>query len=85
MKKALLIIDMQRMPFVWKDYGGKTLYQQAKLIENTRLLIEKARIAQSPIFYVLYTEITGSRSIDQPLWEIVDSVAPALAPSILMS
>jgi hypothetical protein len=23
MKKALVIIDMQIMPFIWKNYGGK--------------------------------------------------------------
>ncbi|MFC4402391.1 cysteine hydrolase family protein [Gracilibacillus xinjiangensis] len=77
MKKALLIIDMQTMPFVWKDYGGKALYHEERLLVNTRLLIDRARQAQSPIFYVLHTETTGPRSVDQPLWEIVDPVAPA--------
>ncbi|MCI3924730.1 isochorismatase family protein [Paenibacillus sp. TRM 82003] len=75
--KALLIIDMQVMPFVWKDYGGKPLYQEAKLVSNIRLLIEKARSTQSPIFYVLHTETVGPRSVDQPLWKIVDSIEPA--------
>jgi nicotinamidase-related amidase len=76
-KKALLIIDMQRMPFVWKDYGGKALYNEARLIENTSLLIERARKGQSPIIYVLYTESTGPRALDQPLWQIIEPIAPA--------
>lgn len=76
-KKALLIIDMQVLPFAWKDYGGKTLYQEAILIANTRLLIEKARKSKSPIFYILYTETAGPRSVDQPLWQVIDSIAPS--------
>lgn len=76
MKKALLIIDMQSMPFVWKDYGGKALYHEERLIVNTRRLIDRAREAQSPIIYVLYTETTGPRSIEQPLWKIIDPITP---------
>lgn len=68
---------MQTMPFVWKDYGGKTLYQEEGLIANTKLLIDKAREAQSPIVYVLHTEMTGPRSVEQPLWKVVDPLAPA--------
>lgn len=77
MKKALLIIDMQVMPFVWKDYGGKALYQEAALVANTRLLIEKARRTQSPIFYIMYTEPEGPRSLHQPLWKVIDLIEPA--------
>lgn len=76
MKKALLIIDMQMMPFVWKDYGGKALYQEAALVANTNLLIEKARRSQSPIIYIMYTEPEGPRSLHQPLWKIIDPIRP---------
>ncbi|MFC5702650.1 isochorismatase family protein [Cohnella faecalis] len=84
MKKALLIIDMQAMPFVWKSYGGKSLYQEARLIANTRLLIEKARKNASPIFYIMYTETTGPRSVDQPLWQIIDPIAPEPHDSLVI-
>lgn len=77
MKKALIIIDMQVMPFIWKNYGGKTLYQEEILIANTKHLIEKARQANAPIFYVLYTETGESpRAEGQPLWQILPEIAP---------
>jgi hypothetical protein len=40
MKKALIVVDMQVMPFIWKDYGGKALYQVAVLFDNIKKLIE---------------------------------------------
>ncbi|MGN7764467.1 isochorismatase family protein [Paenibacillus sp. 22594] len=84
MKKALLVIDMQAMPFVWKSYGGKPLYQEERLIANTRLLIEKARETGSPIFHIMYTEATGLRSVGQPLWQIIDPIAPGLHDSLVI-
>ena len=41
MNKALIIVDMQLMPFVWKDYGGKAIYNEQILLQNTQRLIEK--------------------------------------------
>ncbi|WP_230191686.1 cysteine hydrolase family protein [Paenibacillus sp. CECT 9249] len=77
MKKALLIIDMQVMPFVWKNFGGKSLYQEEKLLANTKRLIEKARKSNSPIFYIMFTEREGSlRSENQPLWRVHEQIAP---------
>jgi nicotinamidase-related amidase len=77
MKKALLIIDMQIMPFIWKNYGGKALFQEEALIANTKLLIEKARQAQTPIVYVLYTESGDSpRAEGQPLWQVIPEFPP---------
>ncbi len=77
MKKALVIIDMQIMPFIWKNYGGKTLYQEGALIANTKQLIARARQAGAPIFYVLYTETGGSpRAKGQPLWQVIPDIAP---------
>lgn len=77
MKKALIIVDMQVMPFIWKDYGGKPLRQEELLVNNVKKLIEKARQSDSPIFYILYTEKGESpRAENQPLWQ----VHPALTP-----
>ena len=56
MKKALVIIDMQMMPFIWKNYGGKTLYREDALIANIKSLIEKAQTVNPPVYYVMYTE-----------------------------
>lgn len=77
MKKALIIIDMQVMPFIWKNYGGKTFFQEDVLVANTKHLIEKARQANAPIFYVLYTETGESpRAEGQPLWQILPEIVP---------
>ena len=60
MNKALLIIDMQLMPFLWKNYSGKEIYNEQKLLDNTQKLIEKARICEVPVYYILFTEQVGS-------------------------
>ncbi|MGG3838869.1 cysteine hydrolase family protein [Paenibacillus thiaminolyticus] len=85
MEKALLIIDMQVMPFVWKNYGGKPLYQEEKLLENTKCLINKARKRNSPVFYIMYTEPEGSpRSENQPLWQLHEQIAPAAHDHVII-
>lgn len=77
MKKALIIIDMQIMPFIWKDYGGKQLYKEQELIENTKVLLQMARKADAPVYYILFTEIGDSpRAENQPLWQIHPEIAP---------
>lgn len=77
MKKALLVIDMQVMPFIWKNYGGKALHHEETLIANVQHLIYKARQSNAPIFYILFTETGESpRSEGQPLWQIVPDIAP---------
>jgi len=77
MKKALLIIDMQVMPFVWKNFDGKSLYQEEKLLANIKRLIEQARESHAPIFYIMFTEPEGSlRSENQPLWQVHEQIAP---------
>lgn len=69
---------MQVMPFVWKDYGGKAIYQEEQLLENTKRLIDKARKGNSPVFYIMYTEPEGSlRSENKPLWQVHPQIAPA--------
>lgn len=85
MKKALLIIDMQVMPFIWKDYGGKSLYQEEKLLEHSIGLINKARRGDSPVFYVMFTEPHGSpRSENQPLWQVHEQIAPLAHDSVII-
>ncbi|MEL7656015.1 MAG: cysteine hydrolase family protein [Bacillota bacterium] len=77
MNKALIIIDMQVMPFIWKEYGGKDLYRREVLLENVKGLIAKAREAEAPIYYILYTERGDSpRAEGQPLWHVYPEVAP---------
>lgn len=77
MKKALIIIDMQIMPFIWKDYGGKPLFNENELIRNTQLLIKKARESKTPVYYILYTERGESpRAENQPLWQVHPEIMP---------
>ena len=77
MSKALLIVDMQIMPFIWKDYGGKCLYNENLLLENTSGLINKARKSATPIYYILFTEGEGSpRAKGEPLWQVHPQIAP---------
>lgn len=75
MKKALVIIDMQIMPFIWKDYGGKPLYREQELVENTKSLLQKARQADAPVYFILYTETEDSpRAENQPLWQVYPEI-----------
>ncbi len=77
MKKALLVIDFQIMPFVWKDYGGKELYRSRELLGTVAELIGKARAADVPIYYFLHTETGESPRVEgSPLWQIHPEVAP---------
>jgi len=85
MKKALLIIDMQVMPFIWKDYGGKRLFNEEALLANSGRLIAKARQANAPIYYVMYTEGAGSpRAEGQPLWQVHPALTPQEGDHILV-
>ncbi len=85
MKKALIIIDMQIMPFVWKDYGGKTLFKEQTLLNNTKLLIEKANKAKAPVYYIMYTENGESpRAEGQPLWQINPEIAPQIMNNVIV-
>jgi nicotinamidase-related amidase len=77
MKKALLIIDMQILPFIWKDHGGKALLDEESLLNNTEALIKRARKANIPLIYVMHSEETGSlRAEGQPLWQVHPLIAP---------
>jgi nicotinamidase-related amidase len=77
MQKALVIIDMQIMPFIWKNYSGKCLYREESLITSTKYLIEKARQASAPVYFVMFTETGDSpRAEGQPLWQVLPEIAP---------
>ena len=71
-----MIIDMQVMPFIWKNYGGKAIYHEEKLISNVQALIAKARKEKAPIYYIMYTEAAGSpRAKNEPLWQVWPEIA----------
>lgn len=75
--KALLIVDMQVMPFIWKDYGGKALHNEEQLITTARTVISEARAAGAPLIYIMHTEKGDSpRQPGQPLWEVHPELAP---------
>lgn len=77
MKKALMIVDMQIMPFIWKDYGGKALYQEKELLQKTQQLISKARAAHASIYYVMYTETGDSLRVENgQLWQVHPEILP---------
>lgn len=77
LKKALLVVDMQVMPFIWKDYGGKSIFEEDRLLRNVGRLIEEAGKTGVPVYYILYTEGEGSpRSEGQPLWQVHPQIAP---------
>lgn len=77
MKKALLVIDMQIMPFIWKNYGGKPVFQEETLISTIKSLITRAHKADNPVFYIMYTETGEShRAEGQPLWQVIPELQP---------
>lgn len=69
-EKALLIVDMQIMPFIWKDYGGKPLYKEEELIARVNGLIDRARESGTPIIYIMHTEKDGHRVEGAQLWQV---------------
>ena len=75
--KALLVVDVQLMPFVWKDYGGKAIHGEERLLANIAGLADRARAAGSPVVYLQYTEGDDShRGLGKPLWGIHPAVSP---------
>lgn len=85
MNRALLVVDMQMMPFIWKNYGGKALSEEERLIKNVKSLIEKARQSHTPIYYLLYTEPVGSpRAKNEPLWQVIPDIAPQEGDKIIV-
>ncbi len=77
MNKALVVVDMQTMPFVWKNYGGKAVFKEEELIKKTKQLIDKARKSDVPIYYVMFTEGEGSHRMEgEPLWQLHPEIIP---------
>lgn len=77
MKKALIIVDMQIMPFIWKDYSSKALYQEKELLQKTQKLISRARAAHALIYYVMYTEAGDSPRVENgQLWQVHPEIPP---------
>lgn len=69
-KTALLIIDVQNAMF---DESGP-IYDGEQLLNNLRILIDQARAAGIPVFFVQHNDeefITGT-----PPWEIHSAIAP---------
>ncbi|MCZ8521211.1 MULTISPECIES: cysteine hydrolase family protein [Paenibacillus] len=84
-KTALLVVDVQVAPFLWKDYGGPALYRGAELLEVLGPLIGRARGAGVPVVYLQYTEGEGTpRGEGQPLWHIHPDIGPQDGDWVLM-
>ncbi len=76
-QKALIVIDMQMMPFIWKDYGGKAIDHEKELLEQIKLMILNARAEGAPVFYIMYTEKGESyRAEGKPLWQVHPEIVP---------
>ncbi|WKA56630.1 cysteine hydrolase family protein [Planococcus shixiaomingii] len=73
MKKALLVIDVQNGMF----QEGNVVHNGERLLQNLKRLIEQARSAEMPIFYIQHNAPAG-----KPLefgakgWKIHPEVAP---------
>lgn len=73
MKKALLVIDVQNGMF----QEGNVVYEGWKLLQNLKNLIDQARSAGIPIFYIQHNAPSG-----KPLefgakgWEIHPDISP---------
>ncbi|WP_426446626.1 cysteine hydrolase family protein [Paenibacillus sp. S-38] len=76
-KTALLVVDVQVAPFIWKDYGGLELYRGGELIGTLSGLIARARAAGAPVIYIRHTEEPGSpRGEGGPIWHVHPEIAP---------
>ncbi len=85
MSKALLVVDMQNMPFIWKEYGGKTLFNEDIVLKNTKELIESARINDVKIFYIMFTENENSmRKEGSDLWLVHKELSPKESDEIIV-
>ena len=71
--KALMIIDMQKGMF----QEGETVYKGGMLISTLKTLIEKARVSNTPIFYVQHNAPVGkSMEFGKEGWEIHSEITP---------
>jgi nicotinamidase-related amidase len=77
MKKdtALLVIDVQAGMFMFPETDP--VYAEDSLLQRVRLLIDKARSSQAPIFYVQHNEGSGAPlETNTPGWEIHTFITP---------
>ena len=71
---ALLIIDVQIGLFNIKDFP---IFQEEHLIKNIQTLLEKARKAKVPIFYIQHNDPTGKRLENgTENWKIRSEITP---------
>ncbi len=82
MKKALIIIDMQKIFFV--DPKNQ-LHNSEMLIENLKLLIQKARETHTQIIYIQHTSHEKNDELAENTlsWEIYDPIAPEESDKII--
>ncbi|MGF7032588.1 nicotinamidase-related amidase [Paenibacillus mucilaginosus] len=74
---ALLVVDVQVAPFIWKDYGGPELYRGGELIGTLSVLMKRAREAGAPVIYIRHTEEPGTpRGEGGPIWHVHPEIAP---------
>jgi len=78
---ALLIMDVQVAMFSVQDFP---LYKGDKLIQNIRSILDKARAANTPVFFVQHTGADdGEFGKGKPTWEIDPRIQPIAGETII--
>jgi nicotinamidase-related amidase len=78
---ALLIIDVQNGLFNIEDLP---IFQEELLIENILTLLEKARKAKVPIFYIQHNDPKGKRLENgTENWKISSAITPSVEDTII--
>ncbi|MGD8399630.1 MAG: cysteine hydrolase family protein [Bacillota bacterium] len=72
---ALLIIDVQVLPFEREKYDGKAIYNAGQLLQNIGVLIQRAHSLAKPVVYVQQTDNNNLKP-GTPLWEIHPYIQP---------
>ncbi|MFB7141464.1 cysteine hydrolase family protein [Gottfriedia sp. NPDC056225] len=72
-KTALFVIDVQAFMFNESD----PVYNGEKLLHNIKILIDKARASNTPIFYIQHSEEGSPLEYGTPGWEIQSDIAPS--------
>lgn len=70
-KTALVVIDMQRAMF-----SAEQPYRGQEVLENIRLLLDKARAAGMPVVFVQHNNDGGMKK-GSDLWQLCSEIAPA--------
>lgn len=77
--KALCIIDVQNA-MIQNDHP---VYRSIEVIQNIKVLIDKAKANNSPIVYVQHNEEGTEFEKGLTSWEIVDSIKPSSSDYIV--